>query len=194
MDESRSTTPLREVRRRDRAVTDEAWIEDLLASADVGVLAASAAGQPEVNANLFVYDRPSRSIFLHTARVGLTRKIVEANPRVAFTVFRLGRLLPAATALEFSAEFESVVAIGTCSVVEDREEAKAALVALLAKYAPHLTMGDDYREPIPTELKRTTVLRVRIDAWSGKRKVAAPDFPGAYDYEGAAGPAPRAGG
>ncbi|HSM35707.1 MAG TPA: pyridoxamine 5'-phosphate oxidase family protein [Longimicrobiales bacterium] len=193
MEAPRCPTPLRQVRRRDRAVTDEAWIEDLLESAAVGVLAAAASGQPEVNANLFVYDRPSRCIFLHTARVGLTRAIVEAHPRVAFTVFRLGRLLPAATALEFSAEFDSVVAVGTCSVVEDREEAKNALEALLAKYAPHLLMGEDYREPVPAELKRTTVLRVRIDAWSGKRKVAAPDFPGAYHYEGAAGPTARDG-
>jgi nitroimidazol reductase NimA-like FMN-containing flavoprotein (pyridoxamine 5'-phosphate oxidase superfamily) len=191
MEESRCPTPLRQVRRRDRAVTDEAWIEDLLESADVGVLATAVDGQPEVNANLFVYDRLSRSVFLHTARVGLTRTAVEAHPRVAFTVFRLGRLLPAATALEFSAEFDSVVAVGRCSVVEDREEAKDALLALLAKYAPHLTMGEDYREPIPAELKRTTVLRVQIDAWSGKRKVADPNFPGAYRYQGVPRPAAR---
>jgi hypothetical protein len=44
-------------------------------------------------------------------------------------------------------------------------------------------MGADYREPVPAELKRTTVLRVRIDAWSGKRKVVGEAFPGAYRYD-----------
>jgi nitroimidazol reductase NimA-like FMN-containing flavoprotein (pyridoxamine 5'-phosphate oxidase superfamily) len=183
MDEEPDRIPQRDIRRRDRAVDDEAWIEEALSRADVGVLATAADGQPEVNANLFVYDRPTRSIFLHTARVGRTREIVEANPRAAFTVFRLGRMLPAETALEFSAEFDSVVAVGECSVVEDAVEAKRALVSLLAKYAPHLEMGADYREPVPAELKRTTVLRVRIDAWSGKRKVVGEAFPGAYRYD-----------
>jgi len=30
---------------------------------------------------------------------------------------------------------------------------------------------------------RTAVYRIAIDSWSGKKKEAAPDFPGAYDYE-----------
>ena len=43
------------------------------------------------------------------------------------------------------------------------------------------------------ELRRTAVYRIRIAEWSGKRKQADPDFPGAYFYEdvigdGAAGP------
>ncbi|MEN8376028.1 MAG: pyridoxamine 5'-phosphate oxidase family protein, partial [Gemmatimonadota bacterium] len=103
--------------------------------------------------------------------------------RVAFTVSELGRLLPSDTSLEFSAEFSSVVAYGECEIVDERAEATWALEAMLVKYAPHLRMGDDYRAPVPEELERTTVLRIRVDRWAGKHKEVEADFPGAYRYE-----------
>jgi len=53
---------------------------------------------------------------------------------------------------------------------------------LLKKYAPHLAYGEDYRAITPEELKRTAVYRVDIEAWSGKKKEVAPDFPGAFFY------------
>lgn len=170
------------IRRRDREVADDRWIEALLYRAPVGVLATADGPLPDVNANLFVYAPGERALYLHTARVGRTRDVIAANPRVAFTVWEMGRLLPADTALEFSVEFASVVAYGDCTVVEDEALATRALSALLVKYAPHLEAGSDYRPPVPAELKRTTVLRVEIDRWGGKRKVAEPDFPGAFVY------------
>ncbi|WP_052891304.1 hypothetical protein [Thermogemmatispora carboxidivorans] len=54
--------------------------------------------------------------------------------------------------------------------------------SLLKKYAPHLEPGRDYRAVTDDELQRTSVYEIRITAWSGKKKEAAPDFAGAYRY------------
>ena len=71
-------------------------------------------------------------------------------------------------------------------VVEDAEE---ALQALLDEYAPHLKPGLHYRPITADELPRTSVMRIDIVEWSGKRKAAALDFPGAFRYgERAPGP------
>jgi nitroimidazol reductase NimA-like FMN-containing flavoprotein (pyridoxamine 5'-phosphate oxidase superfamily) len=172
------------VRRRDRQVTDDAWIAELLRRESTGTLATVAGGQPFVNSNLFVYLPEDDAIYLHTARTGRTRQNVEGDERVCFTVFRLGRLLPADTALEMSAEYASVVVFGRAAIVEDEAEAKRALNALLKKYFPHLEAGRDYRAIQPDELARTTVYRVAIESWSGKRKEVAADFPGAITYQG----------
>jgi uncharacterized protein len=75
-----------------------------------------------------------------------------------------------------------VTVFGRASLVEDVEQAKHALQMLLDKYAPHLKPGEHYRPTTDEELKRTAVYRIDIDAWSGKRKVAEPDFPGAFIY------------
>jgi uncharacterized protein len=170
------------VRRTDRAVEDEAWIREFLHHAPIGYLATVHEGQPFINSNLFVYDEAAHAIYLHTARFGRTRSNVEADERACFTVSEMGRLLPADEALEFSVEYSGVAVYGKAAIIEDSAEAKHALQLLLDKYAPHLKPGVHYRPTTDDELKRTAVYRVQIDAWSGKRKVAEPDFPGAFLY------------
>jgi hypothetical protein len=95
----------------------------------------------------------------------------------------MGRLLPADEALEFSVEYAGVTVFGCASVIADEAEAGRALQRLLDKYAPHLRPGVDYRPPTAEEIKRTATYRLQIESWSGKRKVVAEDFPGAYQYE-----------
>jgi nitroimidazol reductase NimA-like FMN-containing flavoprotein (pyridoxamine 5'-phosphate oxidase superfamily) len=174
--------PWTKVRRRDREVTDEGWIRALLQRAPFGTLATVHDGQPFLNMNVFVFDEAAHAVYLHTARIGRTRANVEGQGRVCFGVAEMGRLLPAAVALEFSVEYAGVVCFGRAAVVEDEAEARHALQQLLDKYCPHLRPGRDYRPITSDELARTTVFRVRIDQWSGKQKVGGADHPGAFLY------------
>jgi hypothetical protein len=119
---------------------------------------------------------------MHTARLGRTRANIEIDERVCFSVYEMGRLLPAETALNFSVEYASVVIFGASTLISDKKQATDALHLLLHKYAPHLQRGLDYREVVPEELTRTSVYRISIEEWSGKKKEAPADFPGAYTY------------
>jgi nitroimidazol reductase NimA-like FMN-containing flavoprotein (pyridoxamine 5'-phosphate oxidase superfamily) len=179
------------VRRADRAVEDDGWIRDVLRAAPYGTLATAHDGQPFLNGNLFAYDPERHAIYLHTARVGRTPANVRAGGAdgapVCFAGFAMGRLLPAAEALEFSVEYEGVTVFGRGRVVADPAEAERGLQLILDKYAPHLRPGRDYRPIAADELRRTAVYRVDVSGWVGKRKSAPPDFPGAFVY-GAAPP------
>ena len=175
--------PKHQVRRRDRAVEDEAWIRAMLRRIPVGTLATVHEGQPFINSNLFVYDEENHCIYMHTARVGRTQANVEREQAVCFSISEMGRLLPAEEALQFSVEFAGVTVFGTATIVHEDEEAGYALQQLLDKYAPHLKPGRDYRPIVTEELARTAVFRIAIEAWSGKKKQVEPDFPGAYRYE-----------
>jgi uncharacterized protein len=177
-----TTQPVDSIRRSDRAVDDDAWIKAFLHQAPVGTLATVHDRQPFVNTNLFVYDEAAHCIYTHTARVGRTRANVDAHAQVCFSVMEMGRLLPAAEALEFSVEYAGVTIFGQAHVIEAETEALAALQLIMDKYAPHLTPGTDYRPPVLEELKRTAVYRLDIAAWTGKKKEVEPDFPGAYRY------------
>ena len=171
-----------EVRRRDRAVEDEAWIVALLRRAPMASLATVNEGQPFINSNLFVYDAERHVIYLHTARYGRTRANLEAEERVCLSVSEMGRLLPAEAALEFSVEYAGVVVFGRGTVVADEAEAFHGLQLLLDKYFPHLRPGEHYRESTAEELARTAVYRIAIEEWSGKRKAVPDAFPGAFRY------------
>jgi nitroimidazol reductase NimA-like FMN-containing flavoprotein (pyridoxamine 5'-phosphate oxidase superfamily) len=174
--------PFTPVRRKDRAVNDEAWIAELLRRAPMGALATVRDGQPFINMNLFVYDEGARAIYMHTARRGQTRDNVEADEQACFSVSEMGRLLPADTALEFSVEYAGVVVFGSASIITDEAEAARALQMLLDKYFPHLKPGADYRPTTPEELARTSVYCIQIASWSGKKKEVAQDFPGAFTF------------
>ena len=169
------------VRRRDRG-KEESWVRDFMLQAPWGFLATVGDdGQPFLNSNLFVYDADRHCIYLHTHRTGRTRDNMDGGVKVAFSAAGMGRLLPAPEALEFSIEYAGVVAFGIGRVVEDVSEAKAALQAILDKYAPHLRPDVDYRSTTDEELKRTAVFRIDVEAWSGKQKEVEEDFPGAFD-------------
>lgn len=177
-----STLPVTQSRRIDRAIDDDAWIADMLRRAPYAALATVHDGQPFVNTNLFVYNEGEHAIYLHTARVGRTRANVEGEERVCLSVSEMGRLLPAERSFEFSVEYAGVAVFGRVSMVKDPAEAERCLQLLCDKYFPHLKPGEDYRTPTLAELKRTSVYRIDIKSWSGKRKAVADDFPGAFRY------------
>ncbi|MBI5030913.1 MAG: pyridoxamine 5'-phosphate oxidase family protein [Chloroflexi bacterium] len=174
------TIPFSPVKRKDRAVEDEAWIRSMLHRAAIGIMATANAGQPYIVARHFVFDETANAIYMHGALAGRTRTDIEANPRVCFSVNEIGRMLPAPTAFAMGGEYASVVVFGHASAVSDPVEATRALQMLIEKYFVYLEYGKDYRAVQPEELARTLVYRIDIEEWSGKRKQAAEDFPGAF--------------
>jgi nitroimidazol reductase NimA-like FMN-containing flavoprotein (pyridoxamine 5'-phosphate oxidase superfamily) len=170
------------VRRKDRAIDEDAWIAQLLRTAAYGVLATSHEGQPFVNSNLFVYDPDEHEILMHTARTGRTSSNVGSEEHVAFTVFEMGRLLPAPRAFNMSVEYEGVVVFGRARVLDSDAEKQRALQMLIDKYFFHLRPEEDYALPSAEELSLTAVYRIAIDSWSGKRKAVEADYPGAFTY------------
>ena len=174
--------PPHQVRRADRALVDEASIKETLHSAAFGAFATVHEGQPFINSNLFVYDQAAHVIYFHTANVGRTQANLKTRSRICFNVSHMGRLLPADEALEFSVEYTGVTVFGQACIIEDDHEQRHALQLLLDKYFPHLAPGADYRPITGEELARTTVYRMDIEHWSGKKKAEAADFPGAFEY------------
>ena len=146
--------PGAEMRRKDRG-KDEAWIRAYLRAATWGFLGmVGEDGRPYVHSSLFVFDEERHCLWMHGYRAGRMRNSVDACASVVFSAAGMGRLLPAASAAEFSVEYASVVVFGTGRVVGDVEEATRGLRMLMEKYAPHLRYGEDYGGIPSQELER----------------------------------------
>lgn len=171
-----------QLRRSDRAVEDQDWIAGLLQRAQFGMFAESVDGRPVAHTNLFAYDPDRHAIIFHTSDEGATFHNVTAHPQACFTAAVMGRLLPAHLARGFSVEYESVVAYGEIEVLSDPQEMTAALRLLMLKYAPHMLPDVDYRQADAEQLGGVAVYRMPVQRWSGKRKAASPDYPGAYRF------------
>jgi nitroimidazol reductase NimA-like FMN-containing flavoprotein (pyridoxamine 5'-phosphate oxidase superfamily) len=161
--------PMNKVRRKDREVTDEAWIKGFLSRSPYGVLATTDSDQPFLNSKLFVYDEVTKAIYLHGASQGRTPGNIRANDRVCFSVSEMGRLLPADEAV-----------FGRAQILSNPDDMIYGLQLLLDKYFPDHHPGVHYPSLDSKQVSGTAVYRITIESWSGKQKQAPPDFPGAF--------------
>ncbi len=155
--------------RRKHLAQDEAWIEAFLQRTLIGHVATRWENQPYITPTNFWYDAARRAIYFHSNIIGQIRKNAERFPEVCFEASEHGRLLPSNVALEFSIQYQSVIAFGKIRVVEDDEEKRHALYGLITKYFPAMRPGEHYRPITEQELKRTSVYAIQIEGWSGKR-------------------------
>jgi nitroimidazol reductase NimA-like FMN-containing flavoprotein (pyridoxamine 5'-phosphate oxidase superfamily) len=147
---------------------DEAWIRDLLHRAEIGHLGHARSEQPFVTPLNFRYDEPNQRIIFHTGLAGRMRNNLGHNPRACFEVMEYGRFLPANTALEFGIQYRSAMVFGQVEILNDPEEQRRALYALIAKHFPEMSPGKEFRPITDGELAHTTVYALRIESWSGK--------------------------
>lgn len=174
--------PVTRVRRKDRALDDEEWIDRFLEMGAIGHFAVSWQGAPLLHSNLYWFD--GERIYWHGAPVGKLRAVLDAGvPQLCFTVTEQGRVLPASTPFDFSTEYASVVIYGTVQVVADAEEKRHALEGIMGKYAPHLKPGIDYTPMPESDLALTSVYRLDIEQRVGKHNVKPANYP-AHDYAG----------
>ncbi len=161
-------TPPAEMRRPEYA-QDDSWIADFFTQAEAGHIGSRWDEQPFVTPVLFCYDSERHEIYFHTNITGRLRANIERFERVCMEAYRMGRVLPANTALEFALQYESAVAFGKSRLLEDDGEKRRALYQLIDKYFPGMKPGDQYRPITDQELKRTAVFAISIESWSGKR-------------------------
>lgn len=151
---------------------DEAWIRAFLHRAEIGHLAHSRAGQPFVTPTNFWYDEAGHRIIFHANISGRLRDNLEHNPRVCLETCEVGRFLPANTALEFSTQYRSVMVFGRVEILQDDDERRRMLYAIIHKYFPKMTPGIEFRPITEKELAQTTVYALVIESWSGKENWA----------------------
>jgi nitroimidazol reductase NimA-like FMN-containing flavoprotein (pyridoxamine 5'-phosphate oxidase superfamily) len=163
-----NVTPANQILRTKYAC-DDTWIRRFLLESHVGHVATRWETQPFITPVLFVYNEGQNEISFHTNIVGRIKANAESFPQACFEASRMGNIFPANTALEFSMQYESVVVFGNICVIEDPDEKRTALYALIAKYFPGMKPDQEYRPITEQELIRTAVLCIKIESWSGKR-------------------------
>jgi nitroimidazol reductase NimA-like FMN-containing flavoprotein (pyridoxamine 5'-phosphate oxidase superfamily) len=152
---------IRPMRRQDRQIADEAQLWDILRSADVCRVAFCDENWPYiVPLNFGCLDG---KLYFHSAASGLKLDLLKANPNICFEVDTDVEILPGAEACGWSARFRSVLGFGRMCIVEDPEEKRAGIKALVAQYT-------DREIEAPAAIPgNTIVLRVDVQQLTGKQ-------------------------
>ena len=157
------------LQRRPHLALDDDATRALITRARIGHVATVWDDQPFINVSNFWYDADRHEIIFHSNLAGRVRANTEHAPKICFEASEFGRLLLSNVALEFSLQYESVVAFGTIRVLADADEKRRALYGMIAKYFAAMTPGQEYRPITDEELAQTSVYAIAIESWSGKR-------------------------
>lgn len=149
--------------RRFRQQLPDRQTRQILATATNGILSVvDGGGNPYGVPMSFVYDGRD-SIYFHCAREGRKMDCVRRDSRASFCVVETDDVRPD----EFTTYFRSVIVSGRVSIVEQHDEMVAALRMLCGKYSP----GIDCSDEIEKNIGRVAVLRMSVDAMTGKEAI-----------------------
>ncbi len=121
------------MRKRERAVTEEDAIHDILARGKVLHLGLCDGDQPYVvpmNYG-FLYREGRLQFYLHGAREGYKYEVIKRNPKVSFSVECDVMPFEGKTACQYGTAYASVLGKGKAVLVEDVQEKITALAELM---------------------------------------------------------------
>lgn len=121
------------MRRSDREIISKKEIEEFVAEEQILRIAFFDDGDiyiVPVNYG-YIYENDQYSFYFHGAKAGRKYELSKVKPLVGFEIDGKYKLLEAETACDFSASFQSVIGTGTVQLVDNKEEKKRGLNALM---------------------------------------------------------------
>ena len=121
------------MRRKDKEITDQQIIKDILTSAIICRIGLSDNNIPYIVPTNFVYHEDF--IYIHGAKEGKKLDIIKKNPHVCLEVEEDVDVITSPLPCSFSMRYKSVITEGKASIIEDKKEKMKALDLIIKKYS-----------------------------------------------------------
>jgi uncharacterized protein len=150
----------REMRRGAQELSEEEN-RAILEGGSTGILAVTGdEGYPYAVPLNYTYH--NGKVVFHCARKGHKIDAIARSDKVTFCVVGRDRVVPRA----FATNYQSVIVFGRARVVQDDEERREALEALVRKYS--LSYLEEGKEEIERDLAAVCVVEIAIEHMTGK--------------------------
>jgi nitroimidazol reductase NimA-like FMN-containing flavoprotein (pyridoxamine 5'-phosphate oxidase superfamily) len=156
------------MRRKDREIEDREALSSILEKADACHLAFAVGDMPYIVTMNFGWEWQGEYpvLYFHCAREGRKLEMMRRNPRVCFELDVGHELVTGSVPCDWGMKYSSVVGYGILGEIPDDAGRLAGLDRVMRHYG--WSGGVDYRSGT---LDTTTVLSLKIDELSGKRKM-----------------------
>ncbi len=151
------------MRRKDREITDIALTEDIIRNSMVCRLGMSRDNQPYVVPLCFAYS--DKTLYFHSAGEGLKLEILQQNPNVCVEFDIDQEVIQGDKPCKWSMQYRSVIGFGKASFVEDLEEKRKGLDAIMKHYS-----GRSF-EYVESAIESTCIIKVEIESMTGKNSI-----------------------
>ena len=105
------------------------------------------------------------TLYFHSAREGLKLEIVQQNPSVCVEFDIDQELIQGDKPCKWAMKYRSVIGFGKASFVEDLEEKRKGLDAIMKHYS-----GRSF-EYVESAIESTCIIKVAIESMTGKKSV-----------------------
>jgi uncharacterized protein len=153
------------MRRKDREITDEAVIDEIICKSEVIRLGLNDEAAPYVFPMSFGFEKKGgkRIFWFHCANAGKKLDLLKKDNRTSFELEADLEVVSSENPAEWTMKYKSVMGSGVLTIVTDAEEKNHGLNKLLGQYDKS---GKTY--DFSANLKRTTVLKLKVTSLTCK--------------------------
>ena len=151
------------IRRKDKEITDEALLKQVLTSAQYVTLAMVDDGEPYLVSLSHGYDEETGKIYIHSASEGKKLDVLRKNPKV----WGQAMLDHGYHKGECSHLYASVMFKGKVHFIDDAEEKKHAFRVMIDQLEPNMEDRDRFAKS--TEIPSTVVGYIDVEYMNGKK-------------------------
>ncbi|MBW1659162.1 MAG: pyridoxamine 5'-phosphate oxidase family protein [Deltaproteobacteria bacterium] len=149
------------MRRKDKEITDATAIRSIIEKARVCRIGMVDGNRPYVVPVSFGYH--DNILYFHGALKGRKVELLRKNPNICFEFDLLAEPIESETACDWSMRYQSVIGFGQAVFIEDPDEKRKALGAIMAQYT-------DREFQFPEKmLKATCVIKIEVEQMTGKQ-------------------------
>ena len=156
--------PKHEMRRKDKIITHQAQLEQIILDAPYVVLGFHTEAQPYLLPLDFAY--VDGYVYFHCATQGRKLELLANNKQVSLLFVNYGGLIHPenpSQACQFSTKYKSVMGQGVCEEIETPAEKEKAMRLIIAK------LGIEQLPMPEAALAKTSLWKIKIQAISGKQ-------------------------
>lgn len=156
------------MRRKDREVTDKQELRDIIDTCKVCRVATSdGQGLYIIPLNFgYLYEEEKLTLYIHSAKLGRKTEAFAADAHIAFEMDCGHRLLEGKVACQYGFTFRSITGTGEIHLVDDVEEKKLGLTAMMK----HQT-GQDFAFE-DRMVNAVAVYRIDVTEFTGKQRLS----------------------
>jgi uncharacterized protein len=149
------------MRRDENEMSEASFIDSVIEKSKVCRLGLVDGNKPYIVPLCFGYEE--NVLYFHAALEGRKIDILRANPNVCFEFDITGEITSSGMACGWGIEYQSVIGSGVAVFIEEPDEKRRALGAIVAQYS------DRKFEFNENSMSGTTVFKVDIDSMTGKQ-------------------------
>lgn len=151
------------MRRKDRQITDESELSDILTHGKYVTISMCRDNEPYIVTLSYGYDESKEALYLHTGLKGLKIDFVTYNPNVCATIIDDGGYIMGKCAHKY----RSIVINGKISLIENLEEKKYAMEILLNHLEDNPSVVKERALKDESVYNNVAILKLDIESLNG---------------------------